>query len=597
VNSILSFLTRQTLIRSLVTAAIALFLTLQLAACNPKALTTAPRSQIVVSQLGNPKTFNPALAAELPLVYEYTHEGLLRENLLTQQIESSLAEKWEFSPDRQTITFTLREGLKWSDGHPLTTDDVAFTFQDIFFNPDIPSDSQDGFRIGKDKKFPSLKKLDDRRIAIISPEPFAPLLRQIGLSPILPKHVLETSVKTKKDGKPLFLSMWGTGAVLKDIVCSGMYTLESYTPNQRLTFKKNPYYWRKDAQGKSQPYIDRVVWKSVENQDTSLLQFRSGGPDMMTEPIRPEDFALLKGEEKRGKFTIQVGGPRQGFSYLAFNLNKGRRKGKPLIDPIKSKWFNSVEFRQAVNHAIDLDRMITNLYRGLGDRIHSSVPNLSPFYFSPEKGLKTYDFNPEKSRALLKKAGFKYNDKNELLDADGNRVKFTIATNSENGLRAKMVSQISRDLNNIGMEVSLLQLNFGVLLDKVDNSLDWEAILLGFGSGGPDPHGGTNIWLTDAQSHHFNRKPSADSPQLEGRVVADWEQEIEDLYIKGSQEMDEAKRKEIYNKTQQIAQEKLPFIYLVNARMMAATRDRIQGIQYPQGGEALWNLHELNTID
>jgi peptide/nickel transport system substrate-binding protein len=600
VNNLLFFLTRPLTIRrirSWITAAIGLCLMLQLAACNPKTLSTAPRSQIVISQLGNPKTFNPALASELPLVYLYTHEGLLRENELTQTIEVSLAEKWEFSPDKQTITFTLREGLKWSDGHPLTTDDVLFTFQDIFFNPDIPSDTQDTFRIGKDKKFPSLKKLDDRRIALISPEPFAPLLRQIGLSPILPKHVLETSVKTKKDGKPLFTSMWGTGTVLKDIVCSGMYMLESYTPNQRLTFRKNPYYWRKDAQGKGQPYVDRVVWKSVDNQDTALLQFRSGGPDVMPEPIRPEDFALLKSEEKRGKFTIQVGGPRQGFAYLTFNLNTGKRNGKPLVDPIKSKWFNSVEFRQAVNHAIDLDRMITNLYRGLGDRIHSAVPSLSPFYFPPEKGLKTYDFNPEKSRELLKKAGFKYNEKNELLDADGNRVKFTIATNSENVLRAKMVSQISRDLKKIGMEVSLSQLNFGVLLDKVDNALDWEAVLMGFGSGGPDPHSGTNIWLTDAQSHHFNRKPGTDSPQLEGRVVADWEQEIEDLYIKGSQEMDESKRKEIYNKAQQVAQEKLPFIYLANVRMMAATRDRIKGIQYPQGGEVLWNLYELNTID
>ncbi len=596
-NTILSFLTRQTLTRSLVTAAIALFLTFQLAACNPKALTTAPRSQIVVSQLGNPKSFNPALVNELPIVYTYTHEGLLGENPITQQLEGALAEKWEIDPNNQhKITFTLREGLKWSDGHVLNADDVVFSLVDVYFNPDIPSDAQDVFRIGKDKKFPSVNKLDDRRIEIISPEPFAPLLRQMGSAAILPKHILAASVKTKKGDKPAFMSMWGSGTPMKDIVCSGMYQFETYVPNQRLTFTKNPYYWRKDAQGKPQPYVDRIVWKSVDNQDTSLLQFRSGGPDI-NEPIRPEDFALLKGEEKRGKFTIQVGGPRQGFSYLTFNLNQGKRNGKPLVDPIKSKWFNSAEFRQAINHAIDLDRMITNLFRGLGDRVHSSVPNLSPFYLSPEKGLKTYDYNPEKSRELLKKVGFKYNENNELLDADGHRVKFTIATNAENVLRAKMVAQIKRDLSQIGMEVSISQLNFGVLIDKMENAMDWEAVLMGFGSGGSDPHNGANIWLTDAQSHHFNRKPGADSPQLEGRVVADWEKEIEDLYIKGSQEMDESKRKEIYNKTQQIAQEKLPFIYLVNARMMAATRDRIQGIQYPQGGEALWNLHELNTID
>jgi peptide/nickel transport system substrate-binding protein len=573
---------------------IVLGLTLQLVACNPSSLT--PRSQIVLAQLGNPKTFNPALANELPLVYPYTHESLLKENELTQELEGGLADKWEFSSDRNTITFTLRPDLKWSDGKPLTVDDVLFTYQDIFFNPEIPSDSQDAFRIGKDKKFPIVKKLDDRRISITAPEPFAPLLRQIGLSPILPKHTLEKTVKNKKDGKLEFLSTWGVGTPLNEIVGSGMYILDKYIPNQRLIFKKNPYYWRKDSKGGAMPYIDRIVWKSVDNQDTAMMQFRSGGPDVV-EPIRPEDFALLKAEEKRGKFTVRVGGLRQGFNYLAFNLNKGSRNGKPLVDPVKSKWFNSTEFRQAVAYGLDLNRMVNNLYRGIGDRVHSSVPTLSPFYLSPEKGLKTYEYNPEKSKELLKKAGFVYNDKNELLDSLGNRVKFTIATNAENALRAKMVAQIKQDLGKLGMEVSINQLAFGVLLDKVDTALDWEAVLMGFGSGGTDPHNGANIWLTDAQSHHFNRKPSPESPQLERYAVSDWEQKINDLYIQGSQEMDEAKRKLIYNEAQQIAQEQLPFIYLVNAKIMAATRDRITGIRYPEGGEALWNLHELNTVD
>lgn len=574
---------------------IAFCLTFQLVACNPSSLTTN-RSQIVLSQLGNPKTFNPALANELPIVYAYTHESLIGENSITKEVESALAEKWEFSPDRRTITFTLRPNLKWSDGHVLNADDVVFTLQDIFFNPEIPSDAQDTFRIGKDKKFPAVKKLDDRRISIVSPESFAPLLRQIGSAPILPKHVLEKTVKTKKDGKLEFMSTWGIGTNPKEIVCNGMYTFENYVPNQRLTFKKNPYYWRKDSKGGAQPYIDRIVWKSVDNQDTSMMQFRSGGPDVL-EPIRPEDFGLLKTEEKRGKFTVHVGGLRQGFNYLTFNLNQGKRNGKPLIDPIKSQWFNKVEFRQAVAYALDLDRMVNNLYRGIGDRVHSSVPTLSPFYLSPEKGLKTYNYNPEKSRELLKKAGFVYNDKNELLDSAGNRVKFTIATNAENALRAKMIAQIKQDLSKIGIEISLNQIAFGVLIDKMENSMDWEAVLMGFGSGGADPHGGSNIWLTDAQSHHFNRTPGPESPQLEGRVVAPWEQKINDLYIQGSQEMDEAKRKAIYNEFQQIAQEQLPFIYLVNARMMGVTRDRITGIQYPQGGDALWNLYELNTID
>jgi peptide/nickel transport system substrate-binding protein len=96
--------------------------------------------------------------------------------------------------------------------------------------------------------------------------------------------------------------------------------------------------------------------------------------------------------------------------------------------------------------------------------------------------------------------------------------------------------------------------------------MDWEAVLMDLGRGA-DLHNGSNIWLTDAQSHHFNRKPSAESRRnWKGRMVSEWEKKIEDLYVTGSQEMDEVKRKLIYNVVStEIAQEQVPFIYLVNA--------------------------------
>ena len=111
-----------------------------------------------------------------------------------------------------------------------------------------------------------------------------------------------------------------------------------------------------------------------------------------------------------------------------------------------------------------------------------------------------------------------------------------------------------------------------------------------------EPNSGSNVWSPNGSSHNFNQ-PSLPGKLIDGRVVADWEAEIGRLYIEGAQELDETKRKAIYGKIQQIAHENLPWITLVNARVMAAVRDRVQGINYPELGEALWNIQDLRVAE
>jgi peptide/nickel transport system substrate-binding protein len=219
--------------------------------------------QLVDSTLGDPKTFNLPLSQESPNVFGYIYEGLVSENG-KGQLEPALAESWEFAPDKKRIVFTLRDALKWSDGEPLTVDDVVFTYNDIYLNEKIPTDYRDILKIGKSRALPSVRKLDDRRVEFTVPEPFAPFLRYAGGLPILPAHALRESIRTKdSQGNLKFLSTWGTDTDPKKIVCNGMYTLESYTTSERVIFRRNPYYWRKDAQGKGQPYIERIVWQIV----------------------------------------------------------------------------------------------------------------------------------------------------------------------------------------------------------------------------------------------------------------------------------------------------------------------------------------------
>jgi peptide/nickel transport system substrate-binding protein len=551
--------------------------------------------QLVQHIVGEPKTFNYPLSQESPNVFDLIYEGMITSNGLTGELEPGLAEKWDISEDNKRIVFTLREGLKWSDGQRLTADDVVFTYNDIYFNEEIPTDARDVFRIGESRALPKVRKLDDRRVEFTIPEPFAPFLRFAGGAAILPKHALEESVKTKnQDGKPRFLTTWGTDTDPKKVICNGPYTLESYTTSERVVFRRNPHYWRKDARGNAQPYIDRLIWQIVENTDTALLQFRAGGLDTLE--IGAATFALLKREEKRGNFDIYNGGPATGTTFMSFNLNKGSRNGKPLVNPIKSRWFNTLAFRQAVAYGIDRRTMINNIFRGLGEPQNSPISVQSPYYLSPKEGLKTYDYNPDKAKELLKGAGFKYNAQGQLLDAQGNRVRFTLMAGAGGRTGEALGSQIKRDLAKIGIQVDFQLIAFNVLVDKLSNTLDWECHMLGF-TGGIEPNSGANIWLPDGGLHSFNQKPLPGQPPIEGREVADWEAEIGQLYIKGAQELDEAKRKAIYAESQRLTQEYLPFIHLVNPLSLAAVRDRIQDVKFSALGGLLWNVYEIKAVD
>jgi peptide/nickel transport system substrate-binding protein len=144
--------------------------------------------------------------------------------------------------------------------------------------------------------------------------------------------------------------------------------------------------------------------------------------------------------------------------------------------------------------------------------------------------------------------------------------------------------------------VDFQPLAFNVLVDRLTDSLDWEACILGL-TGGVDPNGGANVWLLDGALHAFNQQAAPSQDPLEGWQAADWEKRIADLYIQAAQELDEDKRFDLYKETQQLTQEYLPFIYLINNLAIGAVRNRIQGVQYTALGRALWNIHELQLTE
>ncbi|ERN42492.1 ABC-type dipeptide transport system, periplasmic component [Rubidibacter lacunae KORDI 51-2] len=569
---------------------LSLWLAVAIAGCGDRTPTAAV-SQLVFSIPSDPTTFNAPLNDSLysRYVLRPINEGLIDIDGLTGEVIPALAESWEISDDRLRIIFTLREGLQWSDGEPLTASDVVFSYDKIYLNEKIPIGVRDILRIGESGTFPAVRKLDDRRVEFAVPEPFAPFLRFAGGLYILPEHVLASSLEDSDAGGNLkYLSTWTTGADPRTVIGAGPYRIVRYVPSQRTILERNPYYWRKGKDGEPQPYIERLVVQTIESADNQLIAFRTGDLDILS--VSPKQFRLLKREEARGGYTIYNGGPVNSKSFLTFNLNRALdENGTPFVDPVKQRWFQNKAFRQAVAYAIDREQIKNTTYRGLGAIQHSPIVIQSPFYLSPEEGLKTYSYDPERAHSLLTNAGFQYDADGLLFDADGNRVRFRMLVT-----RPDSAVQIVQDLEAIGIRTDLQVLQFNAMIKKLDRR-DWDTCLLGFGGGSLDPHGGFNVWYSGGSLHTFNQGPIPGQPPIQGWEVSDWEREIDRLFIAGVGELDEEKRKAIYGEFQQIVAEQVPFIYLINPLSLSAIRDRIQNIKYTALDSALWNLYELDV--
>ena len=528
-------------------------------------------SRLALASQLNPKTFNYIVNYEFPSVFQFIDEGLTRRNGITGEIEPALAESWKFSSDRTQVLFKLRPNLQWSDGHPLTADDVVFTYEKILFNSAIPTGIIDQFRVGKNREFPRIKKLDRQQVVFTFPEPFAPFLfSTIGPpdgTPILPKHALEKFVtELDSEGRPKLLLAWGTDTPPSQVIVNGPYQIERFDLDQRVIFKRNPFYWRRDSEKRQLPYIDRILWQIVDSLDTQLLKFRSGELDILgdSQPLRAWDFILLKKEQKRRQLQIFNGGSWSGVTFLAFNLTQAQDENRrPFVNPIKSQWFNTQAFRQAIAYAINRDNILNYSFQGLGIIQNSPLSSYSPYYLSPEEGLPVYSYNPTHAKELLLQAGFHYNSNHQLLDRHGNPVRFRLLAQTGDKQREAMGVQIKNHLAAIGIQVDLSLLELSTFINQLIVTRDWDTILLA-APGGIEPHTGAGFWLSTGDAHLFNLGSRSGQRPVIGRQVSAWEQEVDRLVTAGAKEFDPQKRKAIYSKFQILIQEQVPVIHLVN---------------------------------
>ena len=529
----------------------------------------------------DPKSFNPIIAKETSTtaITNLIFEGLTRVNPFTLEIEPHLALRWEMDETGKIWTFYLREDVQWSDGIPFNAHDVVFTFNRLIFNPDIFASSRDIFMINGQKL--GVFAISDHTVRFELPQPFAPFLMMMAGQEIVPRHKLDTTVE---EGN--FNAAWGLDSRPEDIVGTGPFVLEKYESSERIVLKKNKRYWRKGKANERLPYLDRIILVILQNLDVMILRFQEGSLDYVS--LRGSDFPILKPQEKEKDFTIYRMGPAFGETFLTFNQNLKKKEDETaFILPWMQKLFRDERFRQAVSYAMDRQSMIDILMNGLGSAQFSPMsPAAITFYHDD---VRKYNYDPEKAKAMLAQIGLKDRDQDGVLeDAQANDIAFNILTNADNTQRVQTAQMIRKDLENIGIRVQVVPMEFNALVTKLNASFDWEAMILGL-TGGVEPHFARNVWHSSGQLHLWF--PMQEEPST------DWEKRINTIFDRGVSEMDLEKRKALYNEWQEIAAEYLPLVYTVQAESIFAVRNRFGNLKPSVNGGAFHNIEELYILE
>lgn len=535
---------------------------------------------LVASTIGEgPKTFNPFNTKDniSAMMSEIMYDGLLTTHPVTGQPIPKLAKS--FSVNGNDYIIHLRHGIKWSDGKPITADDVVFTWQNIIFDGFGNTSTRDSIII--DGKLPTVKKIDDYTVEFKTPQPFAPFIRMLSTS-IAPKHIFEPAVKKGKEYFETFLS---TNIDPKILVTSGAFKLKEYVPAQRVVFERNPNYYMINKNNQKLPYLDKLVYLIVGDINNEVLKFEGGELD--TIGLQGANVARFKELEKHSNFKVYNLGPDTGTMFVSFNLNNRKDKnGKYFVDLKKQRWFQDKNFRQAVDYAIDRKNMVLNIANGLAAPLYTAE-SLNSIYLN--KNLKPYDRNIEKSKDLLKKSGYWWDKKGHLMDKFGNHVEFNLFTNAGNTEREAIGVMVKQDLEDLGMKINFKPIEFNSLVNKLVNTSDWDIVIMGLTGSPLEPNGGKNVWMSNGTLHMFNQRPA-------GYTKDDrypWEKELDCLYTQGALATTFEARKKFYDEYQKIVYEEKPFVYIYSPLRITAIRTKFKNVFPTSLGGVTYNIEEI----
>jgi peptide/nickel transport system substrate-binding protein len=547
--------------------------------------------RIIMGTMGEIMTLNEPITSDAAssLVTGLMWSGLIGYDRYAQTDEPGLAKSWDYNEETREWTFHLREGLRWSDGEPITSDDVMF-YIEIANHPAVPAQLMDYLQTdGVPFEFSAPDPLTFVA-KIPAVDSFAFL--NLGLIKPFPRHKYGEALKAGR-----FAEILGTDSKPEDVVGSGPFVLKQYLSGDRIVLSANPHYYKFDEEGQRLPYVDELVILIVPNANAMELRFQAGDMDYL-ESIQASNLVAIRDGAAAGDYTVLNTGLSLTNNYYWFNLNPGgtyldergervhwrpERPGEEppanirsrdfqyYVDPVKRSWFENLEFRKACSMATNRDAIVRTILFGEGAPIYGPEVPSNKVWHNPDIAKFPYDL--KKAAETLDAIGFIDRDGDGVReDPDGRPIRFTLITNKENNTREKIGVLLMEDLKRIGLDVTVQLLDFNNIITRLDSSYTYEACLLGMASGvPPHPAMGANNWLSSGRLHHWH--PEQPAPATE------WEAEIDRLYTSMKRTFDPDEQREIYFEMQRIYAENQPTIQLMAVNAHVAVSNRIGNIK------------------
>ncbi len=384
--------------------------------------------------------------------------------------------------------------------------------------------------------------------------------------------------KIDKDRPDSVNDLWLTNTPPSEIPANGPFVLSEYIIDQKVVMTKNPNYWKVDSHGNKLPYVDKVEYIIVSDAQVRLAKFMAGELDYMA--VSGNDFPILKERELAGgPFRVFLAEPTQPTPspiHIAFNFDAENPKLREV--------FKTTEFRQAMEYALDRERIIDEVYNGLA--VLGGVPVLpsNKAFYNPKIEEIRRPFNLSEAARLLDELGFKDVNGDGLREyPDGSKFEFVLTLQSSPQEYQDIAYIYSQDLLSIGIKVNL-QILDSSLTGQMFGAGSFEAGIRAFGNQ-PDPQLRKAIWQPGTQLYYWHRTtrdPETNLPIFENML--DWEKRVYELFELGQVAMDHAVRKTFYDEWQEIYAEYLPVIFVCKGMNLYAANKSLGNVEQNEEG-------------
>jgi peptide/nickel transport system substrate-binding protein len=494
---------------------------------------------LVIRFGSEPRTLNPVTSkdAYASRIQDFIFDTLIDRDLDTLEYSGEMAESWTISDDKLTITFKLRKGMLWSDGQPVTAEDIVFSYDTVM---DKTVDAQRIAGYFKDVK--KVEALDDRTVRFTFSKPYFKSLEVSGAGYMtyIPKHVYAYG-----KGKP-YADGQAFSAIRDKLVGCGPYVFESWTPGQQIVLRRNEHYYGTPGS------FDKIVFRIVPDDTAALQMVKAQELDYMSlssdQYLRVEHDKRFNENYKRLLYAAP-----SGYMYIAWN-NK---------HPI----FKDRRVRVALTHLVPRKLMAERLLNGLVDVA------TGPFWpggkgvdvpLQCDRTVKPYPYDPIRALAMLADAGWADTDGDGVLDKNGMAFRFQILIPSGSETGMDIASATKEVMGKVGIRVDISQLEWTVFVGKLDDR-NYDAIMLSWTGGVEgDPY---QIWHSSSIENKGSNHVSFNNPEADRLIEA------------ARVEFDREKRNALYHQFHRLLHREQPYTFLFSSRQRKAVHKRLDGVR------------------